>query len=67
MGTFFESRKDKVDLQFSVLFNSISVISRQWEGNNERHEKGGMCSVFHNYCVPKIQLQLFTAESMIIE
>ena len=24
------------DLQFNVLFNSISVISGQWEGDNER-------------------------------
>ena len=24
------------DLQFYVLFNSISIISGQWEGDNER-------------------------------
>ena len=24
------------DLRFNVLFNSISVISRQWAGDNER-------------------------------
>ena len=38
-----------VDLKFYVLFNSISVILRQWESDNERP-----CAV-----VPRLQLERF--------
>ena len=48
------------DLQFYILFNSTSVISGQWEGDNEKLSATEPCLQLKRF-LPPAGLELLTA------